>query len=288
MQKITEGGNGDMDQKSPAVILRSNELLRTAALIARLMLLALLCTAPLHHAYAQSGACVEDGGVFECADPKIIKESRTLCFEAGAFMPSINAAVACGWAEPTDSDAAVSQKAACWYAGGCTATVELPQWSLPGQNYRSNLCWNVQSEANNGVATQAFAILNGSRQYTPQPQPGKPQPPACSATGAVPESSVPVVALLLRELGCEAGWNRYQANDGFECRRTLVIPPKICESCPDLENPGPGFQDGSVVGNPIVTLTSEKRQRETDYVDYSPHPLTFERIHRSSWVTKSD
>ncbi|MCT6721673.1 RHS repeat-associated core domain-containing protein [Acidovorax sp. K2F] len=42
------------------------------------------------------------------------------------------------------------------------------------------------------------------------------------------------------------------------------------------------------MGNPIITATAEKFQRETDYVDQGAHPLTLQRVHRSSWVTKAD
>lgn len=271
-----------------STMLRASGSLRTAALTLRLLVFAIFCTVPAYSAHAQSSACAENGGAYECSDPKIVSESRTLCFEAGAFMPLMNAAVACGWTEPTGSDEATSQKAACWYGGGCPANIEPPQWSGLGQNYSSNLCWNVESQEKNGISTRAFAVMKGIRTFTPTAQPGEPPPPACSATATVPQQSIPVVALRTRELGCDEGWSRYDVADGYECRRGLSIPPKLCESCPTDETPASPSQDGATVGNPIITATAEKFQRETDYVDQGAHPLTLQRVHRSSWVTKSD
>ncbi|MCO5104418.1 MAG: DUF6531 domain-containing protein, partial [Burkholderiaceae bacterium] len=239
-------------------------------------------------AHAQSNICVENGGEYECSDPKIVSETRHLCFESGPFMPLMNAAVACGWTQGIDSDQIVAQKAECWYRSGCTAKIDNPEWSQNGQVYNSNFCWNILTEEKNGIAIRSFAVMKGVRTTTPPPSSGNPQPPACSATAAVPQDSIPVVAMRSRELGCDEGWTRYDVADGYECRRRLVIPPKYCESCPNDDIYGAELQDGALIGNPIVTATTEKRQHEVDYLDIGAHPLTLQRVHRSSWATKTD
>jgi len=211
------------------------------------------------------GACIEDGGEWECMVAPVVSQTIHICNESGPYMWEMNLMCACGGCSPLADDAAVQNVAACFSSGlsHCPGSVaNSVQWSNPGDTYQSNFCWSITDGTSNGLSVK-FAKVTGTSFYK-DPQ----NDYACSIQDEFPQK---LVAAKWIQHQCPAGWTSHTLPDGnLQCRRALdpYRIPKCDSACP---------VDGGNPSNPVSSASGNKRQAETDFQGAGIFPLAFSR-----------